>query len=178
MKKLFALVLCLMLSFSCAMAEELPVIEFDEANLEGIGGEWMLLENFGLQLFVPDIFGFLEVPQEQADQGIIAVMATEDLSASISLAYSPVMDHLGNQIPGHAELVEYYASNGYENIATCLINGLEATNFVIENRDMMCMVYFLADGNALSFYYTPISNENMLALHSIIASTVMLAEAE
>ena len=40
----------------------------------------------------------------------------------------------------------------------------------------MSMIYFLADGNALSFYYTPVSNESLLALFSIVSSSVMLAE--
>lgn len=176
MKKLLSLVVCLMMFFSCAMAEELPVIEFNEANIAEIGGDWMLLEQFGLQMYVPDIFGFVDVPDELAAQGGLAVMATEDMSAGITITYCPLLDGAGNQITNHADLVNYYASNGYENIATCVVNGLEATNFAIENRDMMVMVYFLADGNALSFYYTPISNESLLALYSIISSSVMLAE--
>lgn len=177
MKKLLSLVVCLMMLFSCAMAEELPVIEFDEANIAGIGGEWMLLEEFGLQMYVPDIFGFVDVPEELAAQGTFAVMATEDMAAGITMTYCPLLDGQGNQITSHQELVNYYSSNGMENIATCVINGLEATNFsMLPDRDMMVMVYFLADGNALSFYYTPISNENLLALFSIVSSSVMLAE--
>lgn len=176
MKKLLSLVVCLMMLFSCAMAEELPVVEFNEANIAEIGGEWMLLEEFGLQMYVPDIFGFVEVSDEMAAQGIFAIMATQDMSAIVTMMYAPLLDHEGNQITNHADLVNYYASNGYENIATCVINGLEATNFVIDDRDMMSVIYFLADGNALTFYYAPISNESMLALHSIISSSVMLAE--
>lgn len=179
MKKLLALILCLVMAFSmtAAVAEELPAVDFNEANLEGIGGEWMLLEDFGLQMFVPDIFSFMEVPEELAAQGGLAVLATEDSSAGITITYGPLLDGAGNQITSHADLVNYYASNGLENIATCLVNGLEATNFLLTpTRDMMAMIYFLADGNALSFYYTPVSNESMLALFSIVSSTVMLAE--
>lgn len=179
MKKLIALLLCLVmgLSMTAAVAEELPVVEFNEANLEGIGGEWMLLEQFGLQMYVPDIFSFIDVPEELAAQGGLAVLATEDNAAGITITYSPLLDGAGNQITSHADLVNYYASNGFENIATCLVNGLEATNFLMTpDRDMMAMIYFLADGNALSFYYTPVSNESMLALFSIVSSTVMLAE--
>ena len=179
MKKVIALVLCLVmgLSMTAAVAEELPVINFDEANIAEIGGQWVLLEQFGLQMYVPDIFGMTEVPEELAAQGTLAVLATEDMAAGITITYCPLLDHEGNQITNHADLVNYYASNGFENIATCVVNGLEATNFsMLPSRDMMCMVYFLEDGNALSFYYTPISNESLLALFSIVSSSVMLAE--
>ena len=179
MKKFLALLLCLMMGFSmtAAMAEDLPVIEFNEANIAEIGGEWVLLEQFGLQMFVPDIFLLMEVPEDMAAQGTLAVLATEDMAAGITINYCPLLDHEGNQITNHTDLVNYYVSNGYENIATCLINGLEATNFsMLPDRDMMSMIYFLEDGNALTFYYTPISNESLLALFSIVSSTVMLAE--
>ena len=178
MKKLISLVLCLVmaLSVTAAVAEELPAIDFNEANIAEIGGEWMLLEQFGLQMFVPDIFGFVEVPEELAAQGGLAIMATEDMSAGITITYSPLLDAEGNQITNHTDLVNYYVANGYDSIATCLVNGLEATNFLIADRDMMSMIYFLEDGNALSFYYTPVSNESMLALFSIISSSVMIAE--
>lgn len=90
---------------------------------------------------------------------------------------APLIDHVGNQLTNHTDLVNYYTSNGYENIATCLVNGLEATNFLMTpNHDMMSMIYFLDDGNALTFFYTPASNENLLALFSIVSSSVMLAE--
>ena len=179
MKKLISLILCLVMSLSMTVgvAEELPAIDFNEANIAEISGEWMLLEQFGLMMYVPDIFSFIEVPEELAAQGGLAVMATEDKSAGITITYGPLLDGAGNQITSHADLVNYYASNGFENIATCLVNGLEATNFLLTpDRDMMCMIYFLSDGNALSFYYTPASNESMLALFSIISSSVMLAE--
>ena len=164
MKKLISLILCLVmgLSMTAAVAEELPAVDFNEANIAEIGGEWMLLEQFGLQMYVPDIFGFVEVPEEMAAQGI---------------SYAPLLDHEGNQITNHTDLVNYYVSNGFENIATCLVNGLEATNFLMTpSKDMMSMIYFLADGNALTFYYTPVSNESLLALFSIVSSSVMLAE--
>lgn len=179
MKKLISLILCLAmgLSMTAAAAEELPAIDFNEANIAEIGGEWLLLEQFGLQMFVPDIFGMAEVPEEMAAQGTLAVLATEDMAAGITITYGPAMDHEGNQLTSHAELVNYYASNGFENIATCLVNGLEATNFLMTpDRDMMSMIYFLADGNALTFYYTPVSNEGLLSLFSIVISSVMLAE--
>lgn len=179
MKKLISLILCLVmgLSMTAAVAEELPAVDFNEANIAEIGGEWMLLEQFGLQMYVPDIFGFVEVPEEMAAQGILAVMSTEDKAAGITISYCPLLDHEGNQITNHTDLVNYYVSNGFENIATCLVNGLEATNFLMTpSKDMMSMIYFLADGNALTFYYTPVSNESLLALFSIVSSSVMLAE--
>lgn len=179
MKKLVSLILCLVmaLSLAAAAAEELPAVDFNEANIADIGGEWVLLEQFGLQMYMPDIFTLKEVPEELAAQGCLAVMGTEDMSAGITITYCPLLDGAGNQISTHADLVNYYSSNGYENIATCLINGLEATNFLMTpDRDMMSVVYFLADGNALTFYYTPVTNESMLALFSIVSSTVMAAE--
>ena len=179
MKKLISLILCLVmaLSLTAAAAEELPAVDFNEANIADIGGEWMLLEQFGLQMYLPDIFTMKEVPEELAAQGYLAVMGTEDMSAGITITYGPLLDGAGNQISTHADLVNYYSSNGYENIATCLINGLEATNFLMTpDRDMMSVVYFLADGNALTFYYTPVTDESMLALFSIVSSTVMAAE--
>ena len=52
MKKLISLILCLVmaLSFAAAAAEELPVLDFDEANIADIGGEWVLLEQTAARL--------------------------------------------------------------------------------------------------------------------------------
>ena len=68
MKKLISLILCLVmaLSLTAAAAEELPAVDFNEANIADIGGEWVLLEQFGLQMYLPDIFTMKEVPEELA----------------------------------------------------------------------------------------------------------------
>ena len=177
MKKLFALLLCLLMACSCALAEELPAVDFDEASIAEIGGDWLALEQFGLKMYLPDIFTkHAQLNDEQIASGILAIIATEDQSALITIHYGPQLDGAGNQILSAPDLVNYFASNGYANSAVCLINGLEAANIMLEDRNMMTVVYFLEDGNALSFYYTPVADQSLLALFSIVSSSVMLAE--
>ena len=69
MKKLVSIILCvLMLALSSSVLAE-NALTFDPAVVEqmGLTGEFVALEDFGLQFYLPSVMAAAEVTQEQAE---------------------------------------------------------------------------------------------------------------
>ncbi|MBQ8536850.1 MAG: hypothetical protein IJ461_05530 [Clostridia bacterium] len=175
MKKLFALLLCLMMTCSCALAE-MPEVNFDEASIAEISGEWLALNDFGLQFYCPENLLMLEVSEEQQAAGTLAVFASEDQSCAMSVTYTAMLDGEGTQITDAATLVSYYQSLGIADATTGILNGIEATTYSHADSDSMGVVLMMESGNALIFSFSPLSNESYASLAQFIATSIMAQE--
>lgn len=130
MKKLFALVLCLMMLFSFAAAEEMNhyLLSPEEIAVEG---SYMLLEDYGLLLFIPADFIAFESPEEAAaNQGILTIMGREDASLMMTIALASIADAQGNIITTYEDLAAFYTASG-TTVEHCAINYLEAMFYSI-----------------------------------------------
>lgn len=130
MKKIAALILSLMMLFSFAAAEELNnyLLSPEEIAVEG---NYMLLEQYGLVLFVPADFIALEVTEEAAaTQGTLAIMGREDGSLMMSISFAGIANAEGNLVTNYEDLAAHYIASGAA-VEHCAINYLETLYYAI-----------------------------------------------
>lgn len=185
MKKLFAVLLTLSLLGNCTFvmaeepAEELEIAEFafDPASVEGIDGEFMGLEEFGLQFFVPSDFVYYEPSESDTAKGVISVMGNEEGSVMLSISYAGVADAEGNLITNLVDLGLFYQENGISECGLIISNGLEClTYYVEEPTPYSGMAYCTLDNAVLAFNVATAEGEEYEALSSIILASIMAME--
>ena len=176
MKKILALVLCLMMAFcSCAFATEENALVFDSALVEAIGleGEFAAIEDFGLMFYCPANFAMYEVTEEQAAAGVYATFAPEDLSFGMTLTYNMVQDGNGNIITDLESLTATYIASGFADATICTVNGLPAVTYSMPDAGLMALAFMMENGAVLSFQIVPVLDEATLNTAYAIMSSIM-----
>ena len=86
MKKILAtlVTLALLLVLPCALAEEVPAINWADAEsvTEEIEGSWYTFDDVAVQLWVPDIFENADITEDD-DESLIGKFVLSDNSAAI-----------------------------------------------------------------------------------------------
>lgn len=101
MKKLLALVLCLLMSLSLCAASAETIGDAVEVLYEGA---WIQFED-GFEVYLPAEWYEFECTEEMNAQGIFYMAGTEDLSYSCTMAWSPLeVDCTIEEL--HAEIVK------------------------------------------------------------------------
>lgn len=182
MKKVLSLILSMMmLVFSCAaVAEEANVITYDEAALQasGLEGEFVALEDFGLQFFLPNGLQAVEVTADQAAAGTYAIYATADQTNMMSIGYAATVDAEGKPITDLDALAEFYTANGATDVAIAELNGLSCLEYTLTSINTVGIVFMMDSDNVLTFNFAPINDENFATVAGVIVTTIMEASAE
>jgi len=180
MKKVLALVLCLLVSLSATAFAEAAYsyqsYSYDESMFAEIGGEWIGLDGLGLKFYLPDIYLAAEVPEDLAATGVVALFATEDSSSVLSISYGPAVDADGNAVASIEELAAYYTSVGATNVDIGIINDIPVLMSMLEATDTVNYSVLFADGTQCLFGFTPASDMNTAVLAGLMSTTLMLAE--
>ena len=150
MKKLFALLIALMMSLSFAMAEDLPAFDLDPAVLAELDGGYMLLEDFGLQMFMTNDLVAYEMTEADAAIGTLAILGREDGSLMLTIALAGVADANGNLVTTAADLAAFYETQGVYAVEI-IMNGLDCITYEVVESGMMGVAFCTADGYVLAF---------------------------
>ena len=144
MKKLFALLmaLCLMLC-ACAYAEETKEINWSdfEEQAAQIEGQFCPIADLGVMMYIPSIFGTVELSDEQKAAGVIALLSTADGAGRISFTYQDLGDmeadaYLEELAKAGATDFEVAVLNGRNALSYDLVvNDVKTTNVVVEIED-------------------------------------------
>ena len=176
MKKILALVLVLMLSFSCALAEETEVnaYYFDPALVEGASGNFVAVGDLGLQFYLPANFVALEVSETDIARGVLAVLAAEDGSLSMSITVAGVADAEGNLITDLEGLANFYAANGVTEMEIAYFNDVPALFYTLHTPvDYNNLAFVTEEGYFISFSFLPNGTEEMANLANVMLMSVM-----
>ena len=136
MKKLFATILTLtLLLMSCAIAEEIPAINWADAEsaASDIAGTWYVFNDIALEYWVPDIFENKELTEEDGEE-MLAKHELPDGTAGIYAQYLTGYDGATMD-----ETVATLEANGATEIERCTLNGLDAVSFSVPdvNEDFL-----------------------------------------
>ena len=178
MKKLVSIILCvLMLAMSSSVLAE-NALTFDPAVVEQLGltGEFVALEDFGLQFYLPGVMAAAEVTQEQAEQGTYALFMTADGSSMMSIGYGPAADAQGNAIADLSALAELYTASGAQNVEAGELNGLPCLGYDLTEAGVRGVAFLMDDGAQLTFNFAPMTDENYQAVAMVILSSIMPLE--
>ena len=171
MKKLFAVVLALVLALSTvsALATE---VTWEEASVaaEGVDGDFYLIEQVGLAVWVPAVLQPVELPAEAAEDGYIACFMTAEQGAGFTVQY---LDGQGNSLEAFAATMETAGAVDIENV---VINGLPAISFEMPESDASVIACATEAGYYLVFSFSPMSDEGFRATAVVIGASIQAAE--
>ncbi|MBE5767658.1 MAG: hypothetical protein E7335_10975 [Clostridiales bacterium] len=180
MKKILALILCLLVSFSAAAYAEAAYTyseyAYDESMFAEIGGEWIAMEGLGLMFYLPDVYLAAELPEELAAIGVIAAFTTEDSSSTFTISYGPALNVENNAAASIEELAAYYAAVGATNVDIIIVNGIPMIISMMPADDTANYSVFFEDGTQCVLTFTPASDANTALLAGLMSTSLMIAE--
>ena len=179
MKKVLALVLCLLFSLSAAAFAEpaytYSEYTYDESMFTDIGGEWIALDGLGLKFYLPDIYLAAEIPEVMAATGSVGFFITEDSSSMITISYGPAVNAEGNPAASIEELAAYYTSVGATNVDIAIINEIPQLMCMMESSDTVNYSVLFEDSTQCIFTFNPASDMNTAILAGLVSTTLMAA---
>ncbi|MBO4471317.1 MAG: hypothetical protein J5841_06155 [Clostridia bacterium] len=175
MKKLFALLmaLCLMLC-ACAYAEETKEINWSdfEEQAAQIEGQFCPIADLGVMMYIPSIFGTVELSDEQKAAGVISLLSTADGAGRISFTYQDLGDmdadtYLDELAKAGATDFEVAVLNGRNALSYDLVvNDVKTTNVVVE----------IEDAKMLTISFAPMDDEGFAELAGILTASIQNAQ--
>ena len=172
MKKILALIFSLMMLFSVsAMAEEESnVLNFNEAVMAELPGEFVLLEEFGMMFYLPSSMQQIELTEADIANGGYAGW-TDGAAGGISIGCRPSADAEGNPITDYETLCAFYNESGLTSKMVTL-NEIPCVTFSTEDASLFGVSYLLSDGSVLAFTFTGVVE------NTVVLSSIMLALME
>lgn len=175
MKKIIAslVALVLLLALPCALAEQVPAINWEDAESAAadIDGSWYTFEDVALQFWIPDVFENLEPTEDDPDE-MIGKFEVSDGSAGIYAQYLEGYEGLTME-----DAIGRLESNGATEIERCTLNGMDAVSFSIPDVDAVYVVFITQSGNYVQFIFTPVSDEGASAVFQLVTASIMPEEA-
>ena len=170
MKKIISILisLAMLIALPCALAEEIPVINWEDVDIEssGIEGTYYTFDEVAMVVWVPDVFENLEVTEED-DESMIGKFEVADGSAGIYVQYIE-----GSEGADLDSLISVLESSGAEDIERCLLNGLDAVSYTLPDYDAMYVALMTESGNCVQFVIMPMSDEGVEAVAMLVAASI------
>ncbi len=175
MKKLLALVMMLCMLCTAAVAENASEITWSdvEATLteQGLTGEFAVLDQLGLKIWLPNGLDAAEVSEADAAAGRLALFTDAENTAYLAV------DAL------HVEgmtLDQYYenalAAEGVSDVEMVTANGLSAVIYKSEAMDFWSASLVDTNSNIINFVMGPASEEGSQIVFSVIVASIQPAE--
>ena len=168
----------LMLTFAAVSAQETQTVT--EINWEDVAeiaaevdseGQFFLIGETGMSMWIPSIFHDVELTQEDVDAGMVAFLSTEEADAFVTVMF---MDLEGSTFDDVYENI--LADSDYTEVDKGIINGLPAISYVYEEGDTMTVAFVNDEGGVLQFMFSPKSNEGFAAVASFMMASIQIAE--
>ena len=175
MKKLFALLmaLCLMLC-ACAYAEETKEINWSdfEEQAAQIEGQFCPIADLGVMMYIPSIFGTVELSDEQKAAGVIALLSTADGAGRISFTYQDLGDMEADAY------LEELAKAGATDFEVAVLNGRNALSYDLVVNDVKTtnVVVEIEDAKMLTISFAPMDDEGFAELAGILTASIQDAQ--
>ena len=178
MKKLVSIILCILTLTVAGYVLAENVVTFDPTIVEQMGmeGEFVAIEDFGLQFYLPRPLGAAELTPEQAEQGTYALFMTADGSSMMSIGYAPITDAQGNAVGDLTALAEIYTASGAEDVEVGELNGLPCISYTISEAGVSGVAFLMDSDAQLTFNFSPMTDENYQAVAMLIISSIMPLE--
>lgn len=184
MKKLFALILAVLMVLGCvavASAEQAQTLQLNweeyaaeiEASEEAkatLAGDFVTMEEIALKLYIPTAFEQVELTDEDREAGYIAYFAMgEDMGIGIQYVDADGMS------------LEEYAQRLTEDGIECtnaVVNGLPALaySFTEDDRETAVLAFSTEKGYILEISFVPANDKGFAAVATVVMASVQAAE--
>ena len=182
MKKLFALVLALLMlaSVACAAAEtaqeEMPTVEISWEDVAALAdkyeGDFVSVADLGLYMYLPSSFANVDPTEEQAAAGVIAILASEELGGAVSITYQNMGDY---DLNSFIEELKNVGATGFEMDA---VNGLPALSYDldVDGVKTSSLVFEEGENNTITFSFAPMDSETFREVAVFMGASIQAAE--
>ena len=175
MKKLLALVMMLCMLCTAAVAENASEITWSdvEATLteQGLTGEFAVLDQLGLKIWLPNGLDAVEVSEADAAAGRLALFTDADHTAYLAVDAIHV---------DGMTLDQYYesalAAEGVSDVEMVTANGLSAVIYKSEAMDFWSASLVDTNSNIITFVMGPASEDGSQIVFSVIVASLQTAE--
>ena len=173
MKKFTALLMLICIALLPLVSNaEVPVITWEEVGAPaveslGLEGEFKMLPELGLAIWVPATMNYIEPNAEQAAEGAYAVFADEDCTLFITALHQD-----GMTLDAFAESA---AASGYD-AEIVNVNGLYTVTYKDDESAIGFITLVDTNSNMITFNFSPLNSDLAQAAFSIIASSLKPAE--
>ena len=184
MKKLFALILAVLMVLGCvavASAEQAQTLQLNweeyaaeiEASEEAkatLAGDFVTMEEIALKLYIPAAFEQVELTDEDREAGYIAYFAMgEDMGIGIQY-----VDADGMSLEEYAQLL---TEDGIE-CTNAVVNGLPALaySFTENDRETSVLAFSTEKGYILEISFVPANDKGFAAVATVVMASVQAAE--
>ena len=184
MKKLFALILAVLMVLGCvavASAEQAQTLQLNweeyaaeiEASEEAkaaLSGDFVTMEEIALKIYIPAAFEQAELTDEDREAGYIAYFAMgEDMGIGIQYVDADGMS------------LEEYAQRLTEDGIECtnaVVNGLPALaySFTEDDRETAVLAFSTEKGYILEISFVPANDKGFAAVATVVMASVQAAE--
>ena len=172
MKKLFAIVLALVLALSAIPALAATELNWSdvEAAVANVDARFVLIEEVSAIMWVPAELQQIELDKEYLDAGYIGVFTTEDGSYIVGIQYMDV---------GGAALSDFVAAMtevGGAEFEEGIVNGIPCLTFSLPEADAGCVAIATENGYFLVFTFAPISDEEFATVAGFMIASIQPME--
>lgn len=169
---LWSCVLLLLCAGACAEDR----IFFDPADLPQQGAFYPL-ERLGIQLFLPEDWQAVDVPQEMQAQNLEAFFLSQESGQTMAVTYGTLItDAQGQAVTELSMLTGMFQQAGYADAHEAVINGLPCMIYSSAAEDVMG-AYFLTQGEKLlAVHISPMAGQANYALAQGLLSSIMAVD--
>ena len=175
MKKVLALVMMLCMLCGVAMAEDASVINWTDVEPQladmGLTGDFVVLEQLGLKIWLPEQLKAVEVSEEDAAAGRLALFMDDDQSAYFAVDAANVEGMTLDQLFENAKNAENLS--GVEMVT---MNELNAVVYQSTEMDFWSASLVDTNSNVINFIMGPASEEGSQMVFSLIMASLQPAE--
>ena len=167
------MILCLMMTAIPAFAGEADPTAVNwsdyEADAAGIEGQFALVADTGLQMFIPAEFEDTDISEETLEGGTFMVLKTEKEEKAVVNAQI---------VPVEPDLFKAGMQNQGHTVWDMVINGLPCFQFSVETEGVTtsCFAFGTDQGSVLVFSFTLADQEPYTSLYKVMISSIQPAE--
>lgn len=167
MKKLFALVLVMILALSAvsAMAAELNWSDVEEGASQ-IEGDFVTFDEIAVKIWMPAVFQATELTDEDVENGYIGYYMPADESAAVAVQY---VNTDGMTLEEYSAKLEEAGLTGIE---TGTVNGLPCVSYDNTEADASSIAFTTEAGYILEVTCAPMSDEGFAAVAMMIVASI------
>ena len=175
MKKLFAVMLALSLLCAVAVAEDSSTMNWEDVaptlEAKGLTGDFVTFDQLGLMLWLPTGLNAVEVSEDDAAAGRLALFMAEDGSAYLAVDAANV-----EGLTLDALYESSQATEGLSDVEMITVNGLNVVIYKSESANFWSGSLVDTNSNIINFVMGPASEDGSQEVFSVIMASLQPAE--
>ncbi len=175
MKKVFGILVALLIFATVAIAEEVPALNWADVEpvLEAgnVAGDFYTFDEIAIKIWMPEGLNPVELTEEDVEAGYIGYFQPEDESAAVAIMY---VDVDGMTLEDYAAYLSDESDVTEVELGT--VNGIPCISYKMPEQDSVSVMFATEAGYALEVTCLPMSEENAELVWGAVIASIQPAE--